>query len=225
MKDDHYAVLGVGPTVGVAEIRRAYRRLALRHHPDRAGDSATAMFQRIAEAYRVLSNPALRSSYDLSLREQTSARAWRPRDWNDRRPADPFGSARDAYQRARATAAAARSAASIIVRLSGPLDGLIARAVARTRPGGIIDLFLLPDEAQRGGMAAIDLPLAVPCPTCGGLAGRSRLWCRRCEFAGTIVENITLCLTIPPFVTDGTTFHIAGGTSDAIPPLSVCVHL
>jgi curved DNA-binding protein CbpA len=52
--DDHYAVLGLTSTVGVAEIRRAYRLLALRHHPDRAGIDATATFQRIAEAYRVL---------------------------------------------------------------------------------------------------------------------------------------------------------------------------
>ena len=77
-RDDHYAVLGLTPAVQVAEIRRAYRLLALRHHPDRAGPDGTATFQLIAEAYRVLSDPALRSSYDagrLRPLEQAAARA------------------------------------------------------------------------------------------------------------------------------------------------------
>lgn len=235
IKDDHYAVLGVGPTVGVAEIRRAYRRLALRHHPDRAGTGATALFQRIAEAYHVLSNAALRSSYDLSLRQQPQPLAWRPREWQepapgdafafDRRPGDPFGAARAAHHQARAAAAAAGAATSVIVRLSGPLDRLVAHAVARSQPGGVIELFLLPEEASSGGTAAIELPLTIPCPTCGGLAGKGRLWCRRCEFAGTIVDNVTLCVTIPPLVPDGTLFRIAGHPDGPMPPLAVRVRV
>ena len=50
--DDHYAVLGVARSAGTDELRRAYRALALRHHPDVAGATATALFQRIVEAYK-----------------------------------------------------------------------------------------------------------------------------------------------------------------------------
>jgi molecular chaperone DnaJ len=53
--EDHYALLGVPRSVTRAELRRAYRLLALQLHPDRAGFGSTAMFQRVAEAYRVLS--------------------------------------------------------------------------------------------------------------------------------------------------------------------------
>jgi curved DNA-binding protein CbpA len=62
--DDYYALLGVASTAGVSELRRAWRRLALRWHPDRAGDSATAAFQNIQAAYAVLSDPLSRAAYD-----------------------------------------------------------------------------------------------------------------------------------------------------------------
>jgi len=62
--DDHYALLGIDRTAGVAELRRAWRQLALRWHPDRAGDGATATFQKIQAAYAVLADPISRAAYD-----------------------------------------------------------------------------------------------------------------------------------------------------------------
>jgi len=59
---DYYGILGVPKGVPEAEIKRAYRRLASQHHPDKGGD--TARFQEIEEAYRVLSDPAARQEYD-----------------------------------------------------------------------------------------------------------------------------------------------------------------
>ena len=62
--DDYYALLGIGPHAARAELRRAWRRLALRWHPDRAGNGATATFQKIQAAYAVLSDPISRAAYD-----------------------------------------------------------------------------------------------------------------------------------------------------------------
>lgn len=59
---DYYATLGVGRESTPDEIKRAYRRLAAQHHPDRGGD--TAKFQEIQQAYDVLSDPQKRSQYD-----------------------------------------------------------------------------------------------------------------------------------------------------------------
>jgi len=52
----HYRALGVEPGAGAGEVRSAYRRLALRWHPDKNGGSeeATARFQQITEAYEAL---------------------------------------------------------------------------------------------------------------------------------------------------------------------------
>jgi curved DNA-binding protein CbpA len=61
---DYYELLGIRPNAAHAELRRAWRRLALRWHPDRAGSSATAIFQKIQAAYAVLSDPMSRAAYD-----------------------------------------------------------------------------------------------------------------------------------------------------------------
>ena len=65
---NHYDVLGVGIHATAAEIKKAYRRLALLNHPDTAGtaSSATVRFLEIAEAHRVLTNPYERRIYDQS---------------------------------------------------------------------------------------------------------------------------------------------------------------
>ena len=66
-KRDYYEVLGVSKNASDAEIKKAYRRAALKYHPDRnPGDSAAAAsFREAAEAYEVLSDPEERQKYDL----------------------------------------------------------------------------------------------------------------------------------------------------------------
>ncbi|MHB8572559.1 MAG: molecular chaperone DnaJ [Candidatus Dormibacteria bacterium] len=65
-KRDHYQVLGVARDASQDQLKRAYRRLAMEHHPDRnQGDSASeARFKEISEAYAVLSDPQKRQRYD-----------------------------------------------------------------------------------------------------------------------------------------------------------------
>lgn len=67
--DDYYKVLGVSKTASEKDITKAYRKLALKWHPDRHADekakeSAEAKFKRIGEAYQVLSDKKQRSDYD-----------------------------------------------------------------------------------------------------------------------------------------------------------------
>ncbi len=66
MTRDYYEVLGVNKNATEAEIKKAYRKLALKHHPDVSSDKAEAeeRFKEITEAYDVLSNPNKRSTYD-----------------------------------------------------------------------------------------------------------------------------------------------------------------
>ena len=59
---DHYSTLGIDRGASADEIKRAYRKMASQHHPDKGGDTAT--FQNIQQAYDTLSNADKRSQYD-----------------------------------------------------------------------------------------------------------------------------------------------------------------
>ncbi|MGH8399344.1 MAG: DnaJ domain-containing protein, partial [Gammaproteobacteria bacterium] len=65
-KRDYYEVLGVTRGVPEAEIKKAYRRLAMKYHPDRnSGDAhAESKFKEISEAYEVLTDAHKRAAYD-----------------------------------------------------------------------------------------------------------------------------------------------------------------
>ena len=66
MEKDYYRILGVDRKAGLVEIKKAYRKLARKYHPDlNPGDkSAEAKFKEIQEAYSVLSDPKKKSQYD-----------------------------------------------------------------------------------------------------------------------------------------------------------------
>jgi DnaJ-class molecular chaperone len=66
MRRDYYAVLGITATAAPREVRQAYRRLARQYSPDVNfwDERARALFEEIAEAYRVLGDPAARDMYD-----------------------------------------------------------------------------------------------------------------------------------------------------------------
>jgi molecular chaperone DnaJ len=65
-KRDYYDVLGLGRDAAEADVKKAYRRLAMKFHPDRNPEdpSAEGKFKEASEAYEVLSDPAKKSAYD-----------------------------------------------------------------------------------------------------------------------------------------------------------------
>jgi curved DNA-binding protein CbpA len=66
--DDYYRVLGVARDASTPEIRRAYRRLARQHHPDRnPAPDGPEQFRTVADAYAVLNDPARRARYDHTI--------------------------------------------------------------------------------------------------------------------------------------------------------------
>ena len=60
---DYYQLLGVTKKSNQSEIKKAYRKLAIQHHPDKNGDPE--LFKQIAEAYEILSDPQKKQQYDM----------------------------------------------------------------------------------------------------------------------------------------------------------------
>ncbi|HBA60147.1 MAG TPA: molecular chaperone DnaJ [Elusimicrobia bacterium] len=77
---DYYAVLGIPKTAGEAEIKSAYRKLALKHHPDRNQGNKTSegKFKEINEAYEVLSDPQKKKMYDQLGENWQNGQGYRP---------------------------------------------------------------------------------------------------------------------------------------------------
>ena len=63
---DYYECLGVAQNADDAAIKKAYKKLALKYHPDKTGNdpASNAKFQQIAEAYECLKDPSSRAAYD-----------------------------------------------------------------------------------------------------------------------------------------------------------------
>jgi molecular chaperone DnaJ/curved DNA-binding protein len=199
--DDCYGLLGVEPTATVGEIRRAWRRLALRWHPDRAGARATRLFQTLAAAYEVLSDPAKRAAYDRGRGTPAAGSAPRPAPTAAAPPASPR-----------------RPAPPVMLpRVTGPLNTLLACGAAQYGADDEIELLLNAQEAEQGGMITVSLWVPVPCPGCAASRSPS---CARCGAKRTIDELFTAWLAVPPGVADGAELVPSASLAGMLRPVS-----
>jgi molecular chaperone DnaJ len=179
--EDYYVLLGVDPGIDRVQLRRVWRRLALRWHPDRAGPGSTPVFQKLSVAYGVLSNPVARAAYDRqrgTSPERSGVRV---------APSGPGKSRR-------------RAPAEMLWRVSGSFKALLACGIARRAEDDVIDLFLTAREAAQGGMVTISLRVPVRCLLCGG----RRPSCDRCGGKGAVYQLYSAWLAVPPEVAEGT---------------------
>ena len=85
MDIDFYEVLGVSRSASPAEIKKAYRKLAMQYHPDRNPDDKEAeeKFKQSTEAYEVLSDSSKRQIYDTYGHEGLKSRGYQGPDFED----------------------------------------------------------------------------------------------------------------------------------------------
>ncbi len=199
----YYAILGISRRESPSGVRSAFRDLARRYHPDRAGPRGTAYFQEIVEAYQTLSDPVRRQDYDRGLQHQEEGPVPRParvavapeplipepllpepvslmRDFEVGRP-----SVQEIHEHVRRGFTAER------------------RSVSRQMRTLDVDVILRPDTALRGGLLTVGVPVFYPCPRCHG-AGE--VWgrpCPGCGASGLAQDEQPVYLQVPPGVRDG----------------------
>src|ERR671917_1643830 len=197
-KVDLYKALGVAKEASQEEIRRSYRRLARKYHPDaNPGDrQAEERFKEIQQAYEVLSKPEKRREYDEGPRTYFGSRgAGQPggaafEDFSDL--LGGFGNLGDIFGRSSGTARTA-SVKGENITVNVRLNFKDALSGVTTRVG-------VPVEEACGecrGSGAAPGPAPLTCPECGGRGVQSRdqgffalsTPCSRCGGEGRIIEK------------------------------------
>jgi molecular chaperone DnaJ len=179
---DYYQVLGVPKNASQAEIKKAYRKLAQKHHPDAnpGNKDAEERFKEISSAYDVIGDPEKRASYD-QVREMAASRVGAggfPGGFGGpgggvRFEDVGFGDLGDLF---------------------GGLFGGGGRGRARPARGADLetDVTVSFDEAMTGTTAPVAFEGPAPCATCGGTGaapGTSAVACPQCGGTGQISVN------------------------------------
>ncbi len=231
-KRDYYEVLNVGRDASAVEIKKAYRRLAMKYHPDRNRDDADAeiKFKEAKEAYEVLSDPRRKSAYDQFGHAGVSgAGGMGGGGFN---PADAFGDIfgdvfGDIFGGGR------RGGRSQVFRgadLRYDLELELERAVA----GDTVEIDVASLTGCETCNASGSAPGSTPetCDTCGGV-GQVRMQqgffsvqqtcpscrgegtkitdpCEDCQGRGRVMTERSLSVKIPPGVDEGDRIRLSG---------------
>jgi len=200
-----YVVLGVPPTETSAGIRQAFRELALRYHPDRAGVRATPFFQEIVHAYRVLSDPARRASYDEGLRHARELQVIRRAPITVEADGDTRTLARlSLFHDFEVTRPPLEDVFDRFVRsFTDPWPWKSTRVDALD-----LELLLSSDEAARGGVVALGVPVFYPCRRCHGGGHVGSFACDACGGRGLATEEEEVRVVVPGLVRDGTVLRV-----------------
>lgn len=173
---DYYQLLGVSRDAGTEDIKKAYRKLAMRYHPDRnSDDDAEERFKEVTEAWEVLRDPEKRDLYDrhgeAGLRRGAGGSA----------PFTGFGNFSDAFE--------------VFMRefggggLGDLFGGGVAQDQARRGSSLRVSLEISMEEAARGVQKSVRIAVMEPCERCdasGAEPGSSAVQCSTCGGAGEV---------------------------------------
>jgi DnaJ-class molecular chaperone len=194
---DYYIALGVSRDADLAKIKRAYRIIAKKYHPDVAQSSDdTERFREIREAYETLADEAKRQKYDQELAR------------------------RDSRLRVSKVPELIRGRKALVEHLelfTSPTDeffeGIVPGFFTRERRSISKDLYfeaiLSLTEARKGGLFPITVPVIEPCPQCTKSGFWEDFFCPLCLGHGAVHSERQFSLSIPPNVQHGTSIRIS----------------
>ena len=189
---DYYDVLGVSPDAGADEIKRAYRQLARRYHPDISGDDRTAVFLEASRAHEVLRDPERRRSYDTRRADGPLERP----EWLSDEISVDFP-----------------SVSSLLDRMRDSFFGAV--------PSGALsaEVCLTPQEAFWGAVVPLHVPVRGTCTRCGGRGEVWSDWCAACGGGGEVTLMHPVQLRVPAGVREATRFRFSVRSRGAPPTL------
>ncbi len=226
---DYYEILSIEKTADGEEIKRAYRRLAMKYHPDRNPNDpeAEAKFKECAEAYEVLSDPARKQRYDQYGHEGLRGQGAAAHDFSRMNVQDIFSMFNDIFSggggfgggggRQRGVARGYDLETEVGLSLDDVLKGT-EREVEFTRmdvcdtctgsgakPGS--KPVTCPTcggqgKVQQAGLGGM-FRMVTACPHCGGRGQIVKDLCETCRGKGRVPRKRKLSIKIPPGIQDG----------------------
>src|SRR5262245_21524554 len=204
---DYYQILGVPRTAAADEIKKAYRKLARKYHPDVNPDDKTAedKFKELNEAYEVLSDPEKRKRYDeLGANWQAGADFAPPPGWDKMRM--DFGDLGDHVGREREG-----TFSDFFESLFGGFRRPRAGSDFAMRGADVeADVSLTLEDIHHGATRTLTLQVAKRCPSCGGSGTRDGRPCSTCYGAGVVRRPKSLSVHIPVGMREGSVIRLAG---------------
>jgi DnaJ-class molecular chaperone len=203
---DYYKVLGVSKTASVDDIKKAFRKLARKYHPDvNPGDKkAEEKFKEINEAYEVLSDAEKRRKYD------TLGPNWQ----------EQFGYRTPAGRRTSGFPGSAPAFDSnfseffetLFGRAGAGAGGMRAREDPRRRAGDNIEqpVEVTLQEAYTGGARTYNIQASETCAFCRGTGEVADKTCANCNGQGQLARSKRIQVKIPPGVESGSRIRVAG---------------
>jgi curved DNA-binding protein len=211
---DYYEVLGVARDSSAEVIKKAYRKLALKWHPDRhqSGDEkkaqeAEAKFKGISEANEVLSDPEKRKKYDRFGENWQQGQDFQPESGEQTMSQEEFeaafggdGGFSDFFQ------------GMFGGQFKQDVGGRPKRHARYHFRGADVraELGLPIADALAGGKRSFQIPTRVSCPTCGGTGSLNQHVCPTCAGLGQVHKQQTIELQIPANVRDGMKLRLKG---------------
>ncbi len=213
---DLYGILGVERSASADDVRKAYRKLARKYHPDvNPGDKkAEERFKEISLANDVLSDAAKRKLYDEFGEEGLQSgfdpqRAREYKRWAESGHGFSFGRDGEAFDFGGARVRAGEGGFADILN---EIFGAGAREASQPQAGEDIEhpveIGLL--DALRGVKMPVTVRRPVTCATCHGSGRVGRKACTTCGGTGTVEKREQLQVKIPPGVADGARVRVSG---------------
>jgi molecular chaperone DnaJ len=223
MKRDYYEVLGVSRDVDAATLKRAYRELALKYHPDQnsGNPEAEAHFKEVSEAYTVLSDPDARARYDRRGFDGVGGGVGVDiggfTDLFESLFGDLFGKrksgkvvGRDLRYTLELSFEEAALGAEKTIKFPSPVDCSACKGTGAK--GGEAGLRTCNTCSGKGEMKVQQgfFSLSKKCPTCSGTGKVIGDKCDECKGAGTVDKEREFAVTIPADTEDGATRRVPG---------------
>ena len=228
-KRDYYEILGVDKGASEKDLKKAYRRMAMKYHPDRSPDDKEAeeKFKEASEAYEILSDPQKRAAYDQYGHDAVNSQMGGAGAGGFGNFSDIFGDVfGDIFGGSSRGGRGHRRGSDLQYTLQVALEQAVKGTTAKIKVPTLVVCKTCNGSGARpgskpitcatcGGVGQVRMQqgffsVQQTCPTCHGQGTIIQDPCRDCHGQGRVEETKTLSVKVPPGVDNGDRIRLSG---------------